>query len=622
MFHLAAQFPNALVDGWAHVLEDVANFFMHDLLPPALQFVRVEAGLKDEPTTIPISKYRAAVPESAISSAKKEINLFSTLTHFLSLSSGGAGGEEEEGDYLPEEAEALEHVAADFLESSPILQLVDPAALLPETQRLMVLALIHSSTYPEPGTAGGSPVADDSLSSPYVPVEGRGSKFRECCIFNMQLMLRFVAQGQEENWDTVFAHVQGFVEELPAATLAPAGIFEQVLDCLFKLLRTPSLSRERKLRCLQYLSTLPNQRIAWAPIPFARGVAGAMREGRFTDELWKPFYSLLAAISTMPETASIGFEMLLLLIAEIDVMLTPENFGDVVDILIINSGGGQGTSANERAIVSLEKLYALHEHIPRLTGQSDMTPKRGRQARVSLRVSPVSASSSNQPSPPTPLSIPTCKRHPHSPRDCGTAWFEFWLPILSGLGQQCYHPLKEVRQHAFAYLQRALLSPELESSAANASLDTWVHCFENVLFPLLDELLQDDFFKMDKAGTNETRLGMGSPWSPLSAHARHLDSTCDPPPISPTGACSLLCKIFLQFLPRLEAYSELDLLWIKLLEYLKKFMLKNETKSGVLVGAACVHVVSGMRTELLGHVACSSSHDVPRYLSQRAREPR
>ena len=58
------------------------------------------------------------------------------------------------------------------------------------------------------------------------------------------------------------------------------------------------------------------------------------------------------------------------------------------------------------------------------------------------------------------------------------------------------------------------------------------------------------------------------------------------------GACSLLCKIFLQFLPRLESYAELDLLWVKLLEYLKKFMLKNETKSGVLVWIACVAIDS------------------------------
>ena len=135
-------------------------------------------------------------------------------------------------------------------------------------------------------------------------------------------------------------------------------------------------------------------------------------------------------------------------------------------------------------------------------------------------------------------------------------WFEFWLPILCGIGQQTYHPLKEVRQHAFAYLQRALLSPVLESSAGSvSSCETWVDVFENVLFPLLEELLQNEVFgKMDKTGVDEARL----------------------------STCSLLCKIFLQFLPKLESYSELDILWMKLLEYLLKFMMKNE-KQGFLV---------------------------------------
>lgn len=123
------------------------------------------------------------------------------------------------------------------------------------------------------------------------------------------------------------------------------------------------------------------------------------------------------------------------------------------------------------------------------------------------------------------------------------AWFEFWLPILSGLGQQCYHPCRDVRQSALTYLQRALLSSELEQAGGD-KLDCWVDSFENVLFPLLDELLKPEVFRLDAAGMDETRM----------------------------RAAGLLSKIFLQYLNRLARWMELPHLWEKILQYMIKYM--------------------------------------------------
>jgi hypothetical protein len=175
-------------------------------------------------------------------------------------------------------------------------------------------------------------------------------------------------------------------------------------------------------------------------------------------------------------------------------------------------------AAIERAIKSLEKLFRLHAKIPKLIAQLGMGHER--------------------------------------------AWFEFWLPLLSGLGQQCYHPSREVRQCGLTLLQRALLSPELESSTSSgtpspvqvtasqtlaltsSTFDTGVDCFENVLFPLLDELLKLDVFKLDPTGMDETRM----------------------------RASALLCKIFLQYLPRLLRFRDLPELWIKILDYLCRYL--------------------------------------------------
>jgi hypothetical protein len=120
------------------------------------------------------------------------------------------------------------------------------------------------------------------------------------------------------------------------------------------------------------------------------------------------------------------------------------------------------------------------------------------------------------------------------------AWFEFWLPILSGLGQQCYHPSREIRQHAITLLQRALRLPELESS----TMDCSVGCFDNVLFPLLDELIKDEVARLDPAGTDETRM----------------------------RACGLLCNLFLHHEVRLTSSRELGRLWARILQYITSFM--------------------------------------------------
>ncbi|KAJ3279884.1 GDP/GTP exchange factor for ARF, partial [Borealophlyctis nickersoniae] len=162
-------------------------------------------------------------------------------------------------------------------------------------------------------------------------------------------------------------------------------------------------------------------------------------------------------------------------------------------------------AAIDRACKALEQLCRLHLRIPALVQQSGMRPNR--------------------------------------------AFFEFWLPILSGLSQQCYHPSREVRQSALTYLQRTLLSPHLETASAN-SPDIWVDCFENVLFPLLDELLKPEVFALDPAGMDETRM----------------------------RACALLCKIFLQVLPRVVRWKELPRLWERILEVAGAYLLASETE--------------------------------------------
>ncbi|KAJ1549997.1 GDP/GTP exchange factor for ARF [Nowakowskiella sp. JEL0078] len=201
-----------------------------------------------------------------------------------------------------------------------------------------------------------------------------------------------------------------------------------------------------------------------------------------------------------------------------------ENFGECVDLWLGFSAVavGEGSpalrrdkkrvnqAAVDRAVKAIEHLYKLHTRIPGLIQASNMNHTRG--------------------------------------------FIEFWLPILSGLSQQTYHPIRVIRQHALTYLQRAILSPLLEATSYE---DSWYDCFETVLFPLLEELLKPEVARLDSpAAIDETRM----------------------------RAAALLCKIFLQFVARLMGSMEFSRLWGRILAYLGRYMRSSgsELYEGVL----------------------------------------
>jgi len=171
-------------------------------------------------------------------------------------------------------------------------------------------------------------------------------------------------------------------------------------------------------------------------------------------------------------------------------------------VIIINYHSQNNNLTDEYALKALEKLYSLHSLIPQLIHSTNMRSER--------------------------------------------AWFEFWLPILSGLGQQCYHSSKDVRQSALVYLQRALLSNDLES---NSNANFWSDCFDNVLFPLLEELLKKEVYNLDPYGMDETMA----------------------------RASSLMCKIFLHYFSKINS-KELERVWSNMLQYLCRYLFAAKSE--------------------------------------------
>jgi len=127
-------------------------------------------------------------------------------------------------------------------------------------------------------------------------------------------------------------------------------------------------------------------------------------------------------------------------------------------------------------------------------------------------------------------------------------WINYWLPILHSFCKLCLDPRVDVRNQAMTFLQRSLLS----SSFTLLSAPFLINCYDQILFPLLVDLLKSpQELQIDAFGLEETRL----------------------------RASSLLSKIFLQYLSKLVHLSHFNNLWIKILNSFKSYSQGSELLS-------------------------------------------
>jgi hypothetical protein len=122
------------------------------------------------------------------------------------------------------------------------------------------------------------------------------------------------------------------------------------------------------------------------------------------------------------------------------------------------------------------------------------------------------------------------------------AWYEFWLPVLSGLAQQCCHPAVEIRYQALVFLQRLLLSDELCIAVdENNDLQNRIDCFDIVIFPVMDDLC-------NMQGSNDAVIN-GETF---------------------TRAASMITKVFLCFSGKLAGLKDYTRIWTVVLNYIVK----------------------------------------------------
>eukprot|EP00049_Salpingoeca_infusionum_P015828 m.311478 g.311478 ORF g.311478 m.311478 type:complete len:1667 (+) comp15956_c0_seq1:541-5541(+) len=124
-------------------------------------------------------------------------------------------------------------------------------------------------------------------------------------------------------------------------------------------------------------------------------------------------------------------------------------------------------------------------------------------------------------------------------------WECCWSRVLKAMARLCLNRYKDVRQHALTTLQRAFLLKDLELVGG----EQWGSCLEQIMFPLLDQLLVDST-RYTPADLEELRL----------------------------RSCNLLSKVVLQHLSELSQIPKWLTLWLRVLDYMHKFILAGHSE--------------------------------------------
>ncbi|VDM44784.1 unnamed protein product [Toxocara canis] len=118
-------------------------------------------------------------------------------------------------------------------------------------------------------------------------------------------------------------------------------------------------------------------------------------------------------------------------------------------------------------------------------------------------------------------------------------WIHCWRPLVQCMARLCCDCRRQVRTQALNYLVRSFLIADMQTMSATE----WENCFGDVLFPLVQKLLEN-LSPMDPIGMEETRV----------------------------RAMQLISKILLNHLTPLSTLPSFPALWLRLLDYMDRYL--------------------------------------------------
>ncbi|XP_057840986.1 ARF guanine-nucleotide exchange factor GNOM [Cryptomeria japonica] len=491
VFTIANEYGDYIRTGWRNILDCILRLHKLGLLP-----ARVASDAADDPDVANDSihgKTLSGTPSIShipvVGTPRRSSGLMGRFSQLLSLDTDEPRSQPTEQQLAAHQrtVQTIQkcHIDSIFTESK---------FLQAESLLQLARALIWAAGRPQKGSS--SPEDEDTA------------------VFCLELLIAITLNNRDRImllWQGVYEHIAGIVQ----STVMPCALVEKAVFGLLRicqrLLPYKESLADELLRSLQLILKL-DARVADSYCELiTQGVMRLVKAnaGHIKSSMgWRTISSLLSITARHPEASESGFEALSFIMSD-GAHLTQANY-----VFCLDATRAFAESRVGLADRSLRALDLMAESVKCLVRWSKMSSG----DRKTVGDSREDTSKSSQ--------------------EIG----EMWLRLAHGFRKVCLEQREEVRNYALLSLQRCLLAAEAISLAPTI----WLQCFDQVIFIMLDDLLD---------------IAQGH--SPKEY--RNMEGTLH-------HAMKFLSKIFLQFLDQLLTLPNFRKLWLGVLSHMEKYM--------------------------------------------------
>ncbi|KAJ4368168.1 GDP/GTP exchange factor for ARF [Neocucurbitaria cava] len=515
LFQVIKSHEASIRDGWNHLIRIMVNLFVNSLIPP--YFLSFQKTLALPP--IPLQN-----PAQIIDRAERptDTGIFSALTSYVSSFAN---------DEPPEPSDQeIEYTlcTVDTVKECHFEDILANISQLPlEALRSLLTSLLEH--IPEDGSPrvivvkpeipGASPRSNGPR------LKGKGPLYEPSLVFVLELATVLALRDDE----TVRELAKDVTDALASVIRdAPKHHYVVIARSVYYLLSLLKASNDydfiRAPVLLHTFSSFSDSLLQECSQPILKGLTDCCKgPNALRSELAgsPDFWTILNRLSGVPDVAGDVFQLVEELTTSTQPGITADNYEAAIALLNEFATSAQVGAREEQ----------LHDQAAR-RGKGPKTKKPESNeivVRGSKAMSIVFQLSSR---------VPNFIEQSHL--ETTEAWTAYWSPILKTLAHQCLNPCREIRQQAFSSLQRTLLSNDL----ASPDHKEWIAIFNEVLVPLITQLLKPEVYQSDPLGMSETRV----------------------------RAATLLSKVFLHYLVLLSGTSELLDLWLKIITIMDRLM--------------------------------------------------
>ncbi|KAF7816403.1 ARF guanine-nucleotide exchange factor GNOM-like [Senna tora] len=483
VFAIANRYGDYIRTGWRNILDCILRLHKLGLLPAHMASDAAEELYAETGHAKPNANTLSSIHLQS-STPKRSSGLMSRFSQLLSL-----GTEEPRSEPTEEQLVAHQRTLQTIQKCHIDSIFTESKFLQAESLLQLTKALISAAGRPQKGNN----ISEDE----------------DTAVFCLDLLVAITLNNRDRIgllWQGVYEHISTIVQ----SSVMPCVLVEKAVFGLFKicqrLLPYKENIADELLRSLQLVLKL-DARVADAYCEQITQEVGRLvkaNASHIRSQLgWRTITSLLSITARHPEASEAGFDALQFIMSD-GAHLLPANYVLCVDAARQFAESRVGQS--ERSVQALDLMSVSVNCLAKWTSDA-------RKAMEEEQVGKML-------------------------QDIG----DMWLRLVQGLRKLCLEQREEVRNHALLSLQKCLVG------AVGICLphDLWLQCFDLVIFPVLDDLLEIALAQSQK-------------------DYRNME-------VSLILALKLLSKVFLQLLPDLSQLTTFAKLWLGVLSRMEKYM--------------------------------------------------